>query len=77
MNLLQAIKSGRRFKRPFWSHYTHPDNLDETVRWETRDILADDYIVEDACNCAYQLLQERGHYSAANLVKDLVCRCKK
>jgi hypothetical protein len=49
MNLIEALKSGRRFKRPDWGQYTEHDlaNPDDIIPLTPADIVADDWEVEE------------------------------
>ncbi len=49
MNLIEAVKSGRRFKRPDWHGMWRVDFADTeyTFPLTADDILADDYEVEE------------------------------
>jgi hypothetical protein len=45
MNLLEAIKSGKRFKRPHWDIY-YSSQMEEELQLSIEELLAEDWEVE-------------------------------
>ena len=46
MNLIEAIKSGKRFKRPHWDIY-YSNQMEEELQLSIEELLAEDWEVEE------------------------------